>query len=42
MGEIKIHDVTEKVLIDPRLREWGVSYTEYTKLGMKLGEHHFK
>ena len=41
-GEIKIHDLTEKVLIDPRLREWGVSYTEYTKLGMKLGENNFK
>ena len=40
-GEIKLHDVAEKVLIDERLNEWGVSYTEYTRLGMKLVENNY-
>ena len=40
-GEIKLHDVTDKVLTDTRLGDWGVSYTEYTKLGMALSKKQF-
>lgn len=41
-GEVKLHDVTEKVLTDSRLMDWGVSYTEYTKLAMALLKKQFQ
>ncbi|MFC7395496.1 energy-coupling factor ABC transporter ATP-binding protein [Scopulibacillus cellulosilyticus] len=35
-GELMLQGETKAVLTDERLPEWGVPYTEYTKLGMSL------
>lgn len=40
-GEIKTKGPTKEVLTDVRLEEWGVPYTEYTKLAKALQQEKF-